>query len=72
MTGYFRELSVIEEDFKVIDQELIEPDRTIKLVNLMNELEANYSTFKFNPTQEELQKPAMILYKAISAARMFD
>lgn len=72
MFDYIRELPMVEKDFYAISQELKEPERTRRLVDLMNELEANYNTFKISPTQEELQKPAMILYRKISMARAFD
>lgn len=49
--------------------EIAEPQRTSRLVQLMNDLERDYSTFIFNPSQEEMKQPAVQLYKKISLAR---
>lgn len=45
--------------------------RNFALVNLMNELEKKHHTFIHNPTQSELDKPEIILYREVSKARIF-
>lgn len=39
------------------------------LVNLMNELEKEYNTFCINPSEQELNRPEIQLYREISASR---
>lgn len=71
MFDYIRDLPMIEKDFHAISQELKEPERTKRLIDLMNELEANYNAFIYDPSSEELQKPETVLYRKISAARKY-
>jgi len=63
-----RTLSEIEIDFKAA-KEIIEPQKTMKFVELMNELERDYNTFFSNPKEEELKLPSVQLYRQISFAR---
>ena len=63
-----RDLKRIETDFTAI-AELNEPQRTRDLVTLMNELEQDYGAFIFNPSQTDLERSDVQLYKKISLAR---
>lgn len=63
-----KSLIAIEADFTAA-VELDEPQRTRCLVDLMNDLERDYSTFIFSPSQEELERPEVQLYRKISLAR---
>lgn len=52
--------------------QLSEPERTNKLVDLMNVLEREYGTFKTwsgDHQAPDLTTPEMVLYQEISAAR---
>lgn len=63
-----RDLQRIETDFMEA-AEMSESQRTRHLLNLMNELEQDYSTFIFNPTVEDMERPDVRLYREISLAR---
>lgn len=49
-----------------------EPNRTKQLSSLMDVLEKEHRTFIINPTDYDLEKPDVILYREISMARNFD
>jgi len=68
MWDYIRDLTMIEKDFYAID-DLEEPERTQRLVNLMDELEENYKAFIANPTPEDLERREIRLYRKIAMAR---
>lgn len=63
-----KSLAAIEVDFTVVI-EMQEPQRTHRLVQLMDELEQYHDTFILNPSQEEMERPAVQLYRKISLAR---
>lgn len=63
-----KSLATIEADFTAAI-EMHEPQRTLRLVSLMNDLEQYHSAFIYNPSQEELERPAVQLYRKISLAR---
>lgn len=63
-----RSLQQIKTDFTTVTT-TPEPQRTQRLVRLMNELERDYGTFIYNPTQTQLERDDVQLYKAISSAR---
>lgn len=65
-----RSLEEIEKSFVELKESNISKSAKDKgYIKLMDELEGGYHTFIFNPTQEELEQPAVILYRKISAAR---
>lgn len=45
--------------------------KTMRFVQLMNELEQDYHTFIINPTDEQLASDEVKLYREISYARKF-
>lgn len=59
-----RELKKICEDFECTDD-------TEGLLRLMNELERDYMVFALNPSESFINKPEVILYREISASRVF-
>ena len=63
-----KSLLEIENDLNEIDK-LKEPQRTSKLVQLMNYMEANYTVFIINPTKEQMERPEVKLYRKISDMR---
>ena len=63
-----RQLQQIKTDFTIVATTL-EPQRIQRLIQLMNELERDYDTFIYNPTQTQLERDDVQLYKAILSAR---
>lgn len=59
-----RTLDEIRKDFK-------SAKNNEQLVELMNELERDYRTFKISPSAEFLRKPEVVLYVEISNKRVF-
>lgn len=63
-----KNLIEIEKELNEIVK-LKEPLKTRNLVQLMNYMEANYKVFIINPTNQQMGKPEVKLYKKISDMR---
>lgn len=64
-----RTLDEIRKDFEEMENS---NDKILTFVLLMNELEKDYDTFRIDPSEEFLNKPEVILYREISASRVFE
>lgn len=63
-----RALAKIEADFRTTVK-INEPQRTHRLVSLMDELEQDYGAFIYNPTATDMERLDVRLYREISLAR---
>lgn len=68
-----RSLEKIKDEFETVKSytHLNSLQKTMRFVQLMNELEQNYHTFISNPTDEQLDLEEVQLYRTISYARKF-
>ena len=68
-----RSLEKIKEEFEAVKskESLNSLQKTMRFVQLMNELEQDYHTFIINPTDEQLASDEVKLYREISYARVF-
>lgn len=68
-----RSLEKIKEEFESVKatDSLNSLQKTMRFVQLMNELEQDYHTFIGNPTDQQLASDEVKLYREISYARKF-
>jgi hypothetical protein len=68
-----RSLEKIKDEFESVKatDSLNSLQKTMRFVQLMNELEQDYHTFIINPTDEQLASDEVKLYREISYARKF-
>lgn len=67
------EVAKIREHFKKVKSDPVmgEREKTTEYRNLMNKMESKFGSFILFPTDAELNRDDVILYKEISDARVF-